>query len=82
MEDFNYNPQTEEIYSYESSLLEDSFSSFFIGPGIQTNYSLTKNYIIGLDLNAHFSQLSDKKFNSTPEIPNYYNIAIIFGIKF
>jgi len=77
----SHNSQTGEIYTYESSVLEDKFSGLFIGPGIQVNYSLTKKIIIGIDLNAHFSQLSDEKFSKVPEIPDYYNLAIILGMK-
>ncbi len=82
IDDFFYNSQSGEIINYENSIDKGKTSDVFYSPGIQLNYTLPKNFIIGLDFIYYRVNIKDSIYSTFPVIPDYYNIAIIFGKKF
>ncbi len=78
-----FNHQTGEIVNYTSEIIKDTESQIFHGLGLQFQYTLSKNYIIGIETAGYFSKQKEKNGIITiPVISNYYNASILFGKKF
>jgi hypothetical protein len=80
---FEYNQQTGAIINYTNEFLKDTDAQIFYGPGLQFQYTLPSNYIIGLEAMGYFARQKEKNGIITiPVITNYYNLSILVGKKF
>lgn len=80
---FGFDSQTGSIINYTNEFLKDTDTQIFYGPGLQFQYTLPKNYIIGIEATGYFSKQKEKGGIITiPVISNYYNLSILFGKKF
>jgi len=78
-----YNQQTGAIINYTNEFLRDTDTQIFYGPGLQFQYTLPRNYIIGLEAMGYFARQKEKnRIITIPVITNYYNLSILVGKKF
>lgn len=75
-----------QMLDYKTEHLKKRNNGLFYMPGLQMNYKIFQNYFLGFDLNLfQFIDLENRDLYTAydfPVMPEYYNAALVFGIKF
>jgi hypothetical protein len=81
LKNWNYLPITGQIISYENETISDSLNTFYYTLGLQFQYTFYKEYFIGINP-YYLMPIGEKKINTIPVYPNYYNLTLNIGKKF
>ena len=81
LKNWNYLPVTGQIISYENETISDNLNTFYYTLGLQFQYTFYKDYFIGINP-YYLMPIGEKKINSIPVYPNYYNLSLNIGKKF
>ena len=81
LKNWNYLPVTGQIISYENETISDSLNTFYYTLGLQFQYTFYKEYFIGINP-YYLMPIGEKKINTIPVYPNYYNLTLNIGKKF
>jgi hypothetical protein len=78
---WTYNFDTGEILAYENETISDNLNTFYYTLGLQFQYTFYKEYFIGIN-SYYLMPIGEKKINTIPVYPNYYNLTLNIGKKF
>lgn len=81
LKNWNYNAVTGQILNYENETISDNLNTFYYTLGLQFQYTFYKKYFIGINP-YYLMPIGEKKINTIPVYPNYYNLTINIGKKF
>lgn len=81
VENWTYNQDTGNILSYTNSKVTDTLNTFYYTLGLQFQYTFYKEYFIGINP-YYLMPIGEKKINTIPVYPNYYNLTLNIGKKF
>lgn len=81
LKNWNYLPVTGQIMSYENETISDNLNTFYYTLGLQFQYTFYKEYFIGINP-FYLMPIGEKKINTIPVYPNYYNLTLNIGKKF
>ncbi len=81
VKNWTYNFDTGEILAYENETISDNLNTFYYTLGLQFQYTFYKEYFIGISP-YYLMSIGEKKINTIPVYPNYYNLTLNIGKKF
>lgn len=81
LKSWSYEPESGQIISYENETISDSLNTFYYTLGLQFQYTFYKDYFIGINP-YYLMTIGEKKINTIPVYPNFYNLTFNIGKKF